>query len=204
MIASSLMTDQDETNDAEAYQKVFEASFRDVQREEQEFLAEVKAVIDEADPNWTTTEATSTEAATERQLKLARLREQGYELYDTLLGEPVENEGAPRSDNNEATERLERQLAEIDKRLEEGWVPGSKSRFEDVLSYLRGVHEVNDQSYYFMAEWQRDEAESLAELAAGEGIHFETAIDALQWLVEPDYEQINENLKNWGSKSKSK
>ncbi len=39
------------------------------------------------------------------------------------------------------------------------------------------------QLYYWSQKWRADEAESLAELAAGEGRRFENAQDAIRWLL---------------------
>lgn len=44
----------------------------------------------------------------------------------------------------------------------------------------------DDQSYYWTEEWQAGERESLAELAAGRGIRFETAEEVIAWLQAPD------------------
>lgn len=36
------------------------------------------------------------------------------------------------------------------------------------------------------SKWQADEDESVAELEAGQGVHFETAQDAIRWLLSDD------------------
>jgi hypothetical protein len=45
-----------------------------------------------------------------------------------------------------------------------------------------------DQLYYWTNKWQSDEAESLGELANGEGRVFETSRDAIRWLLDPTTE----------------
>ncbi len=42
-----------------------------------------------------------------------------------------------------------------------------------------------DQLYYWTARWQREEQETLEELARGEGRHFESADEAVRWLLDP-------------------
>jgi len=42
-----------------------------------------------------------------------------------------------------------------------------------------------DQLYYWTARWQREEQETLQELAHGEGHRFESAADAVRWLLDP-------------------
>ena len=39
------------------------------------------------------------------------------------------------------------------------------------------------QDYYWTEEWQAAEAEALAELEAAEGLRFESAEDAIRWLL---------------------
>jgi hypothetical protein len=43
-----------------------------------------------------------------------------------------------------------------------------------------------EQEYYWSEEWQAGERESRAELAAGHGVRFETAEDAIRWLLADD------------------
>ena len=43
-----------------------------------------------------------------------------------------------------------------------------------------------DQVYYWTSRWQEDEGESLGELAAGQGVHFASAGDAIRWLLDSD------------------
>ena len=44
----------------------------------------------------------------------------------------------------------------------------------------------DDQLYYWSAKWQADQAESEAELAAGKGLTFDNADDAIRWLFSVD------------------
>lgn len=41
-----------------------------------------------------------------------------------------------------------------------------------------------DQLYYWTSEWQREEQKSLAEIAAGQGKVFNSARDAIGWLMD--------------------
>ena len=43
-----------------------------------------------------------------------------------------------------------------------------------------------DQDYYWTAEWQEGERETLAELAAGRGKTFDTTDDVLRYLQSDD------------------
>lgn len=43
-----------------------------------------------------------------------------------------------------------------------------------------------DQEYYWSAEWQAGEQETRAEFAAGNGVRFDTAEDAIRWLLADD------------------
>lgn len=43
-----------------------------------------------------------------------------------------------------------------------------------------------DQLYYWSAKWQADEAEAVAELDSGEGRSFDSATDAIRWLLSDD------------------
>ena len=43
-----------------------------------------------------------------------------------------------------------------------------------------------DQAYYWSAQWQRDEAESLANLKAGNARTFEDPMDAIRHLLSDD------------------
>lgn len=43
-----------------------------------------------------------------------------------------------------------------------------------------------DQEYYWTEEWQAGERESRAELAAGRGHRFDTADEAIRWLLADD------------------
>lgn len=45
---------------------------------------------------------------------------------------------------------------------------------------------MTEQAYFWSPSWQADERESLAELAAGRGVAFDSAEDALSWLVQDD------------------
>jgi hypothetical protein len=42
------------------------------------------------------------------------------------------------------------------------------------------------QLYYWSARWQADEHESLAEMKRGEGCEFDSMLDALKWLFDPE------------------
>lgn len=42
------------------------------------------------------------------------------------------------------------------------------------------------QAYYWTRRWQRDEAESVAELERGEGVEFGDANAAIRWLLSDD------------------
>lgn len=42
------------------------------------------------------------------------------------------------------------------------------------------------QLYYWSAKWQADEAETLAELKSGDTRQFESASDAIRWLLSDD------------------
>jgi hypothetical protein len=42
------------------------------------------------------------------------------------------------------------------------------------------------QAYYWSAQWQTDEAESVHELERGEGRCFDSIEDALAWLRSPE------------------
>ena len=41
------------------------------------------------------------------------------------------------------------------------------------------------QEYYWTSEWQAGEREALAEIAAGQTKEFESAQDAIRWLLRP-------------------
>lgn len=56
--------------------------------------------------------------------------------------------------------------------------PGQEHRL--ILSVPR------DQAYYWTHAWQSAEAESLAEFARGESVAFDTAADAIRWLLSED------------------
>lgn len=43
----------------------------------------------------------------------------------------------------------------------------------------------SDQLYYWSSRWQSDEQETLDELARGQGRRFESARDAVRWLLDP-------------------
>jgi len=43
-----------------------------------------------------------------------------------------------------------------------------------------------DQEYYWTEEWQAGERETRTELAAGNGVRFDTADDAIRWLLTDD------------------
>jgi hypothetical protein len=43
-----------------------------------------------------------------------------------------------------------------------------------------------DQEYYWTEEWQAGERETRAELGAGHGMRFESAEDAIRWLLSDD------------------
>lgn len=43
-----------------------------------------------------------------------------------------------------------------------------------------------EQEYYWSEAWQAGEQESRAELAAGRGVRFDTADDAIRWLLSDD------------------
>jgi hypothetical protein len=43
-----------------------------------------------------------------------------------------------------------------------------------------------DQAYYWSSEWQRDEAESLANLQAGHARTFDDPLDAIRHLLSDD------------------
>jgi hypothetical protein len=43
-----------------------------------------------------------------------------------------------------------------------------------------------EQEYYWSEEWQAAERESLAQLAAGEGIEFDNAADLIRWLFSTE------------------
>ena len=45
-----------------------------------------------------------------------------------------------------------------------------------------------DQSYYWTETWQRDQAESLAEIGAGLVKRFDSSTDAIRWLLSEDDE----------------
>ena len=45
---------------------------------------------------------------------------------------------------------------------------------------------MSDQSYYWTSEWQEGEQESRKEIAAGRGITFKNAKDAIRWLKGDD------------------
>ena len=42
------------------------------------------------------------------------------------------------------------------------------------------------QAYYWEQEWQAGEQETLGELAAGKGVTFQGARDAIRWLMSED------------------
>jgi hypothetical protein len=42
------------------------------------------------------------------------------------------------------------------------------------------------QAYYWKHEWQAGEQETLGELAAGKGVTFQGARDAIRWLLSED------------------
>lgn len=42
------------------------------------------------------------------------------------------------------------------------------------------------QLYYWSARWQADQAETLAELDAGHSVEFDSADDAIRWLLSAD------------------
>lgn len=44
---------------------------------------------------------------------------------------------------------------------------------------------MNDQAYFWTYDWQRDEAESLADLRAGHARTFDNPQDAMAWLETP-------------------
>jgi hypothetical protein len=44
---------------------------------------------------------------------------------------------------------------------------------------------MNDQAYFWTYDWQRDEAESLADLKAGRARTFDNPQDAVAWLKAP-------------------
>ena len=71
--------------------------------------------------------------------------------------------------------------AEIDMRF--AYVAESWSSIPDHVS--RAIPPVTDrsQTYYWTRIWQEGERETLAELAAGNGRRFSSAIEAISWLL---------------------
>lgn len=45
---------------------------------------------------------------------------------------------------------------------------------------------VTDQAYYWSPAWQEAERETLARLAAGEGVVFEDGVEAARWLLNEE------------------
>ena len=42
------------------------------------------------------------------------------------------------------------------------------------------------QAYYWSVKWQHDQGQSRREITEGKGITFDTADDAIRWLLSPD------------------
>lgn len=75
----------------------------------------------------------------------------------------------------------------------QAWSIGSRSRVSvfDTLGDTRprrGLPSAIEagQAYYWSAQWQTDEAESVHELERGEGRCFDSIEDALAWLRSPE------------------
>jgi hypothetical protein len=54
----------------------------------------------------------------------------------------------------------------------------------DDLVLIPGGFLPRDQEYYWSKSWQTDERETLAQIAAGEGVEFDNAADLVKWLFD--------------------